>query len=78
MARLRNSLRCNDFGSYWGSSGSARLVGTTVSVDPERPNGSVFEVVRVRFDDWTIEFKELAEWFALEISRMIVDHGLIH
>jgi peptide methionine sulfoxide reductase MsrA len=34
---------------------------------------SVVEVVRVQLDEWKIEFKDLAEWFALEFSRMIVD-----
>ena len=27
----------------------------------------------VQFDDWTLDFKELAEWFGMELSRIIVD-----
>jgi Fe2+ or Zn2+ uptake regulation protein len=44
-----------------------------VSGQPHRTAEDVFEVVRAQIDGWTIEFKELAEWFALELSRMIVD-----
>jgi hypothetical protein len=29
----------------------------------------------VQFDDWTLDFKELAEWFGMELSRIIVDHA---
>ena len=28
----------------------------------------------VQFDDWTLEFKELAEWFGMELSRIIVQY----
>lgn len=41
-----------------------------------RRNGSVVELVRVRMDEWTLVFKELAEWFGMELSRMIVDFAL--
>ena len=40
-----------------------------------RRNGSVVELIRVRLDDWTLDFKELAEWFGMELSRIIVDHA---
>ena len=39
-----------------------------------RRNGSIVELIRVQFEDWTLEFKEVAECFGMELSRMIVDH----
>ena len=71
-----------EYNGYWVSGSAVPGPPNTTywtmraTVLKQRPNGSVFEVVRAQIDDWTIEFKELAEWFALEISRMIVDHGL--
>ena len=34
------------------------------------------ELVRVQFSDWALDFKELAEWLEMELSRIMVDHAL--
>lgn len=34
---------------------------------------AVVEVARLQFTDFTVEIKELAEWFGLELSRIAVD-----
>ena len=51
---------------------------TQASVCERQPKGNIVEIVRVRDDHWCLDFKELAEWFGLELSRMIVDHGFSH
>ena len=40
-----------------------------------RRKGSIVELIRVQFEDWTLDFTELAEWFGMELSRIIVDHA---
>jgi len=35
--------------------------------------GSVIEVARLRLPKFTVEIKELAEWFGLELARIVVD-----
>jgi hypothetical protein len=37
---------------------------------------SVLEVARLHLTDYTIEIKELSEWFGLELARIIVDQCL--
>ena len=51
---------------------------TESSVCERQPKGNIVEIVRVQDDDWCLDFKELAEWFGLELSRTIVDHGINH
>jgi hypothetical protein len=47
-----------------------------VTVLKAQRGGSIVDIVRTPIDDWEIDFRELAEWFGLELSRMIVDHAL--
>jgi len=53
--------------SYW------EILGTILK--PHR-GGSVVEVGRLRLPTFTVEIKELAEWFGLELSRLVVDECL--
>ena len=39
--------------------------------------GSVVDVARLRLPKFTVEIKELAEWFGLELARIAVDECLI-
>jgi hypothetical protein len=35
--------------------------------------GSIVELGRFRFQNFTVSMKELAEWFGLEVARIAVD-----
>ena len=37
---------------------------------------SIIEVVRFELPSFTVSMKELAEWFGLELSRIVVDECL--
>ncbi|MDO8700600.1 MAG: hypothetical protein Q7J56_03005 [Deltaproteobacteria bacterium] len=50
--------------TYW------EILGTILK--PHR-GGSVVEVGRLRLPAFTVEIKELAEWFGLELARIVVD-----
>jgi hypothetical protein len=63
--------------------------GSALIVHPFSPNwyvcGSVFvqgsytsivEVTRFQFQQFTVSIKELAEWFGLEVARLVVDECL--
>ena len=54
--------------TYW------EILGTILK--PHR-GGSVVEVARLRLPKFTVEIKELAEWFGLELARMAVDECLL-
>jgi len=34
------------------------------------------EVTRFQLERFTVSIKELAEWFGLEVARLVVDEGL--
>ena len=53
--------------TYW------EILGTILK--PQR-GGSVVEVGRFRLPAFTVEIKELAEWFGLELCRIAVDECL--
>jgi hypothetical protein len=53
--------------TYW------EILGTILK--PHR-GGSVVEMARLRLPTFTVEMKELAEWFGLELSRLVVDECL--
>jgi len=50
--------------TYW------EILGTILQ--PQR-GGSIVEVARLRLPKFTVEIKELAEWFGLELARIVVD-----
>jgi hypothetical protein len=37
---------------------------------------SIAEVTRLQFQRFTVSIKELAEWFGLEVARIVVDECL--
>jgi hypothetical protein len=37
---------------------------------------SVVEITRFQLQQFTVSIKELAEWFGLEVARMVVDECL--
>jgi hypothetical protein len=39
--------------------------------------GSIVEVTRFELPSFTVSVKELAEWFGLELARMVVDECLV-
>jgi hypothetical protein len=39
-------------------------------------SGSVVEIERFQFQRFTVSMKELAEWFGLEVARIVVDECL--
>jgi hypothetical protein len=39
--------------------------------------GSIVEVTRFELPSFTVSVKELAEWFGLELARMMVDECLV-
>ena len=38
---------------------------------------SIVEVTRFQLQQFTVSIKELAEWFALEVARIVVDECLV-
>jgi hypothetical protein len=38
--------------------------------------GSIVEITRFQFQRFTVSMKELAEWFGLEVARIVVDECL--
>ena len=46
-----------------------------VSLLPGR-SSSVVEITRFQFQQFTVSIRELAEWFGLEIARIVVDECL--
>jgi hypothetical protein len=50
-------------------------VGGSVLVSGHR--GSVVELARFQLQQFTVSMKELAEWFGVELARMVVDECLI-
>lgn len=53
--------------TYWA------ILGTILK--PQR-GGSIVEVARLRLPKFTVEIKELAEWFGMELCRIAVDECL--
>jgi hypothetical protein len=41
-------------------------------------HGSIVGVTRFQFHEFTVSMKELAEWFGLEVARIVVDECLVH
>jgi hypothetical protein len=40
------------------------------------PRGSIIEVARFELPSFTLELKDVAEWFGFEISKLVVDECL--
>ena len=54
--------------TYW------EILGTVLK---PHHGGSVVEVARLQFPKFTVEMKDLAEWFGLELARIAVNECLI-
>ena len=39
-------------------------------------SSSIVEVIRFQLQQFTVSIKELAEWFGLEVARIVVDEYL--
>ena len=39
-------------------------------------SGSIVEITRFQIQQFTVSTKELAEWFGLEVARIVVDEYL--
>jgi hypothetical protein len=65
------------------------ITGTALLVHPFSPDwyvggsvyvsgraGSIVEITRFQLQRFTVSMKELAEWFGLEIARIVVDECL--
>jgi hypothetical protein len=63
--------------------------GSALMVHPVSPNyfvggsvlvsgrsGSIVEITRFQLHQFTVSIKELAEWFGLEVARIVVDECL--
>jgi hypothetical protein len=46
------------------------------SVLAQGRSGSLVEITRFQFQRFTVGMKELAEWFGLEVARLVVDECL--
>jgi hypothetical protein len=62
-----SAMPVHPFSPYW-------YVGGSVLVS--RRSSSVVEITRFQLRRFTVGIKELAEWFGLEIARIVVDECL--
>jgi hypothetical protein len=53
----------------------SNAMGDGKCVNQPPPNSSV-EITRFQLQRFTVSIKELAEWFGLEIARLVVDECL--
>jgi len=63
----RSALIVHPFSPDWYICGSVLVPGR---------GSSIVEVTRFQFQRFTVSIKELAEWFGLEIARIVVDECL--
>ena len=62
-----SALLVHPFSPDWHVCGSVLVTGR---------QGSIVELARFRFQNFTVSIKELAEWFGLELARIAVDEYL--
>ena len=62
-----SALMTHPFSSDWYVGGSVYVSGSYTSI---------IEVTRFQLQQFTVSIKELAEWFGLELARMVVDECL--
>ena len=61
------ALLVHPFSPDWYVGGSVYVTGRS---------SSVVEITRFQFQRFTVSIKELAEWFGLEVARIVVDECL--
>jgi hypothetical protein len=62
-----NALIVHPFSPDWYVGGSVLVSGHS---------GSIVEVTRFQLHQFTVSIKELAEWFGMEVVRIVVDECL--
>jgi len=62
-----SALLVHPFSPDWYVGGSVLVSGRA---------GSVVEITRFQLHQFTVSIKELAEWFGLEVARIVVDECL--
>ena len=62
-----DALIVHPFSPDWYVGGSVYVSGR---------GSSIVEVTRFQFQRFTVSMKELAEWFGLEVARLVVDECL--
>ena len=67
MMQRCSALLVHPFSPDWYVGGSVLVPGRS---------SSVVEITRFQFQRFTVSIKELAEWFGLEVARIVVDECL--
>jgi hypothetical protein len=62
-----SALMVHPFSPDWYVGGSVLVPGCS---------GSIVEITRFQVERFTVSIKELAEWFGLEVARIVVDKCL--
>jgi hypothetical protein len=62
-----SALMVHPFSPDWYVGGSVLVPGCS---------GSIVEITRFQVERFTVSIKELAEWFGLEVARIVVDECL--
>jgi len=62
-----SALLVHPFSPDWYVSGSILVPGRS---------SSIVEITRFQLQQFTVSLKELAEWFGLEVARLVVDECL--
>ena len=62
-----SALMIHPFSSDWYVGGSVLVPGR---------GSSIIDITRFQLQQFTVSIKELAEWFGLEIARIVVDECL--
>jgi hypothetical protein len=62
-----SALMAHPFSPDWYVGGSVLVPGCS---------GSIVEITRFQVERFTVSIKELAEWFGLEVARIVVDECL--
>jgi hypothetical protein len=62
-----SALMVHPFSPDWYVGGSVLVPGRS---------SSIVEITRFQFQRFTVSIKELAEWFGLEVARLVVDECL--
>ena len=63
-----DAMPVHPFSPDWYVGGSVLVPGRS---------GSVVEITRFQLQRFTVSMKELAEWFGLEVARIVVDECLV-
>jgi hypothetical protein len=63
-----SAMRVHPFNPDWYVGGSVLVPGR---------GSSIVEVTRFQLQQFTVSMKELAEWFGLEVARIVVDECLV-